>query len=117
MLTRRAPMKRTWLKPRNDRRRAEMHARNFGLRGDAVRAMPCLVPGCRRPTVAAHAKARKMGGCGGDRRELVPLCQPDHQEAGEFRTSARAAFESRHGLDLVAEAARIAAELDQRGLP
>lgn len=124
MLTRRIQLRstsrlarKTRLAPVNRARRAKSYARNFGPRADAVRAMPCLVAGCRLPTVAAHARARGMGGAKGDARELVPLCQPHHLEAGEHRTSQRAAFEERHGLDLTTEAARIAALLDQHGDP
>lgn len=119
MLTRRMPLRstsrlerKTRLAPVNRARRAKAYARNFGPRADSVRAMPCLVAGCRLPTVAAHARARGMGGAKGDARELVPLCQPHHLEAGEHRTSQRAAFELAHGLDLRAAAKRIAAQLD-----
>lgn len=77
--------------------------------------MPCLVCGTDEYVQAAHARARGMGGVKGDRRDLVPLCPKHHMESGEFRTSQRAAFEVRHGVDLVAEAARIAVELDERG--
>lgn len=66
---------------------------------------------------AAHAKARGMGGAKGDRRDLIPLCPKHHRESGEFRTSQRAKFEERYAISLVDEAARIAAELDERGLP
>ncbi len=121
VLTRRTPLRstsrlerKTRLAPVNRARRAKAYARNFGPRADAVRAMPCLVAGCRRPTVAAHARARGMGGAKGDARELVPLCQPHHLEAGEHRTSQRAAFEARHSLDLTADAARIASLFDQQ---
>lgn len=110
-------LRRTRVRARNPERKAETYARNFGERGDAVRAMRCLVAGCRYFPQACHARARQMGGHGGDRRSLVPLCDTHHRESSEFRTSARAAFERRTGLDLVAEAERIALELDERGLP
>jgi hypothetical protein len=118
-----APKRRTRVRPTNPERKAETFARNFGPRGEAVRAMPCLCARgpwslrCGQPAEAAHARARGMGGAKGDRRDLVPLSRKHHDEAGEARTSQRAAFELRHGLDLFAEADRIAAELDARGLP
>ncbi len=59
-----------------------------------------------------------MGGAKGDRRELVPMCAVHHLEAGEARTSERAAFEERYGLyDLRVIAWRIAEQLDEEGLP
>jgi hypothetical protein len=57
-----------------------------------------------------------MGGCKGDRKQLVPLCGPHHAEAGEARTSQRDEFERRHGLDLQHEAKQIDAELTAQGV-
>ena len=130
----------TRLAPVNRERKAKTFARNFGERAEAVRAMPCLVAVkrfadlrpvfagtrhhvpmadilCNGDVQAAHARARGMGGAKGNRRELTPLCAGHHAEAGEFRTSARAKFEREHGISLTDEAARIAVELDERGLP
>jgi hypothetical protein len=132
-------MQRTRIKPTNPKRRREAFARNFGERGEAVRAKPCLAldkigawrwgPGelgedwtlCRGPMQVAHVLARGMGATKGDRRQLVPLCAGHHDEAGEGswkdeQPSKRAAFQARYGLDLKAEAERIALELDERGL-
>jgi hypothetical protein len=89
--------------------------------------MGCLVAGsggCEGDPVAAHVIARGMGGAKGGRRHLVGLCWHHHNEAGERPgmahqddpTTARAIFEKRHGVDLQAEAARVAAELDTRGI-
>lgn len=114
-LTSTGKLARTAMKRSNAKRRRKAYARNFGERADAIRAMPCLVPGCPLPSVAAHARARGMGGAKGDRRSLVSLCQPHHVEAGEARTSQRADFERRHGVDLGTAAERTAAELDARG--
>ena len=110
------------VKPFNAARRAKAYARNFGDRGGPVREMGCLVAGkgdhvCVGEVQAAHARARGMGGCGGDRRSLVPLCAGAHHEAGERGTSQRAAFELSFGVSLESEAQRIALELDARGLP
>lgn len=100
----------------NRKRRRVVYARNFGERADAVRAMPCLIDAGHGLSVAAHAKARGMGGCKGDRRSLINLCQSCHVEAGEYRTSQRADFERKYGVDLVAESEWLAVELDRRGL-
>ena len=114
----RTPLKRkTRLRARNPERRAAAFARNFGDRGAAVRAMRCLVPGCRHDPQAAHAIARGMGGVKGSLRHLVPLCSAHHRDAGENRTSQRARFEAAHGLDLIAEAERIALLLDAQETP
>lgn len=115
-------MKRTRINPINRKRKAELHARNFGDEAEAVRMLPCLAcarerelgtavtrAGTRRTVVAAHVTARGMGGAKGGRFDLVPLCDAHHREAGEARTSEREAFETRYGLDLRAEADRLAA--------
>jgi hypothetical protein len=144
-LQRRTPLARgkalarsTKLAPVNRKRKAETYARNFGDRGGHVRAMNCLGLAldtahyfadleadptgepddsfaCSGPVQAAHVRARGMGGAKGDRRDLVPLCHRHHLEAGEFRTTQRTEFEKRYGIDLVAEADRIARALDAEG--
>lgn len=115
-LTRKTPLKRGGrLKPVNRERRAAAFARNFGQRGALVRAMPCLLagPGCEGQVQAAHAQARGMGGAKGDRFSLVPLCAGHHRR----QENGTKTFEAVHGLDLRAEAARIAADLTARGVP
>jgi hypothetical protein len=136
----------TRLAPVNRERRVKVFERNFGQRAAEVRSLGCIV-GARlggeldeQPTFirklvvavrhqesgqacdfggaqAAHAIARGMGGAKGSRRDLVPLCAKHHAEAGEARTSQRANFEQTYGISLTAEAARIAAELDAKGVP
>jgi len=120
-------MKRSRVNPTNPERRRDAYERNFGERADAVRAMRCLVhrPGvvrlarnaCQGDIVAAHVRARGMGGAHGSRFDICPLCARHHDEAGEIRTSKRAAFEAKYGVDLQAEAERIAAELTEQGYP
>lgn len=115
-------LKRTPIARKNPERRAKMFERNFGERGDPVRAMMCLASGhrsdpCSGPIQACHAIARGMGGVKGDRRCLVPLCAKHHRASGEHGTSQREAFEKKHKIDLVAEAERIAKELDEQGIP
>ena len=127
---------------RNADRRARATERNYGAphpvyggtRADEVRAMRCLAAGradhrCRSQVEAAHVDARGMGGAGGDRRKLAPLCHEAHREAGElpslwmrsdperYRTTQRGAWEHRHELDLLAEAEAIAERLDGEGYP
>lgn len=86
------------------------------LRGTAVREMPCLLAatgGCEGP-IHAHARARGMGGAGGDLRELVPLCWHHH---GVSHSMAAKDFAALYRIDLRQEAQRIARELDARGYP
>lgn len=111
-LRRRKPINRV-----NRKRRAELYERNFGERGDAVRAMPCLLAktkDCDQPIEAAHASARGMGGVKGDRRQLVPLCGRHHTISG---TMAPSDFIARYKINLRTEARRIARELDACGIP
>jgi hypothetical protein len=89
-LSRGKPLARkTPVKPRNAKRKAEQFARNFGDEAEAVRALPCLCRGigpvarCVGPVQAAHVTARGMGAVKGGRFDLVPLCAHHHGEAGE----------------------------------
>jgi len=73
----RTPLRRhTRVKPVNPERKAKLFERNFGDKAEWIREQPCEVTGAD-PLAwkidAAHAKARGMGGCGGDKRDLVPL--------------------------------------------
>lgn len=112
-------LERTPLRRSNPQRRATRYERNYGVRGDDVRAMPCtatirrpeLSSECQPPMEAAHAKSR---GAGGDRRELVPLCFTHHAEM--HRRGIRT-FEAKILVRLRDEAMRIAALLDERGRP
>lgn len=113
-IKRRTPLtRRTRLRPVNRERRLERYAAAYGDRGALVRAMPCVCRGneCEGPIEAAHVRSR---GAGGTRRDLVPLCSRHHlqQHSKGIRT-----FECETGIDLAAAAARIAAELDRRGIP
>lgn len=104
------------LRRRNPARARESYERNYGRRGGPVRSMPCLLAArgeCDGPIEAAHAKARGMGGRGGDRRELVPLCRFHHRRS---HTMGAARFAEIFGVDLRQEARRIAGELDEGGI-
>ena len=115
-----APLKRgTRLRTRNPKRAAKSYARNYGDRGAAVRAMPCLCAAsdgrrCAGNIEAAHATARGMGGCNSSRRDLVPLCTHHHQRQHQLTPTD---FAGSYGVDLKNEARRIAGELDERGVP
>ncbi len=116
---------RTRVKATNPKRRTAAYARNYGgpdgQHADTIRAMPCACVGratdpehrCRGRTVAAHEDARGMGGCGGGWADTLPLCVRHHDEAGERRGSARAAFEARYKIDL----RRLADDLAQHYMP
>lgn len=117
------------------------HPERGDTRADRIRAMTCLgrrVPAgggwvpvhvCSGSVQAAHVDARGMSGRGGDRRKLAPLCATAHREAGElpslwmrsdpgrYATTQRGRWEQRHGVDLLAEADRIAEQLTAEGYP
>lgn len=102
------------MRRQNRKRAAARQVEDFGERGAAIRAMPCLIADthtCGGKMEAAHAKSR---GAGGDRRHLVPLCSLAHREQHDRGV---ATFQTKHGVNLLAEADRIARELDARGLP
>lgn len=115
----------TEMKRSNPARRRKSYAKNYGDRADRIREMPCTVAGktgpgttrCWGRPVAAHSRARGMGGCNGDRRELWPACWHHHCEAGERHSEKRRQFEERYGVDLELEAARLAELFDEEGLP
>jgi hypothetical protein len=106
--------RKTRLRPVNPERKLERYARNYGDRGAIVRAMPCLLlaaGGCKGAVEAAHVKSR---GAGGDRRSLIPLCMGHHNEQHQHGAKT---FAAKYEVDLGAAAARIAVDLDLRGVP
>ena len=62
------------VRKRNAKRAKAKFERNYGAYSDVIRAFPCIGCGVRAPSDAAHAIPRGMGGCGGDKTTLVPLC-------------------------------------------
>ena len=100
------------IKRANPRRRKATFARNFGDEAALVRSLPCLV--CGGLAEPAHVTSR---GAGGGRFDLVPLCRTHHDEQ---HSAGVESFADRHGLDLRAEADRVAllhdAPLGVRGL-
>lgn len=108
----RKPLRRhTRLRPVNRERKLERYEETFGDRGALIRAMPCLCRGneCWGPIEAAHVKSR---GAGGTRRDLVPLCSAHHQEQHRGIET----FATKYSIDLQAAAAKLAVELDARGV-
>lgn len=103
-------------------RREAMFNRAYGLngrRGEAVRAMSCVLAGrlghkCSGAIQAAHAIARGRGGVKGDARVLFPACAEAHREFGEHGTSQRREAVKRYGVDPVLVAEAIARDLDER---
>lgn len=80
-LKRRTPLKsRTRIKPVNRERKQRLYERNFGKHSDWIRSMPCAITGAPPPSDPHHVKRRGMGGCGGDKRHLVPLCRYWNEE-------------------------------------
>jgi len=113
----------TRIKPRNDARAAEMRARNFPVRPAVVwcllahrlaayqaehgeKAIPPGWSRCWGPVDPAHVvHARGAGGCNSSKDEVAYLCRGHHREQ-EGRSEA---FERLYGVDLKAEAAKVAA--------
>jgi hypothetical protein len=96
------------IKPRNEKRARERQAEAFGEQAAVCRRRACLVLGCRmRPSVPHHALSR---GARGSDEHTVPLCWVHHEEAHHGQKT----FEERHGLDLLAAAKALAAELAAR---
>lgn len=107
------PLKRrTRLKPRNDERLARRRAKEFGPQAELCRSLPCCVPGCRKgpPSDPAHVRSR---GAGGDDSDTVPMCRKHHTEQ---HATGIETFQQRYGLDLRAEALRLASIIERRGL-
>ncbi len=110
------------MNPVNSKRRRRLHARNYGVdgrRGEAVRAMPCIIAGreghrCRTPVQACHDKARGIGGVHGDANSLFPGCAEAHLLAGARRTEQREGFEHVYMVDITKTCEVIAADLDVR---
>ena len=125
-------MKRTRLKSENPERRAEMRARNFPDR-------PTITPWCLvaialeryqarhgakmiprgwapcwagEPASAHVIHARDMGGRNSSKDETAYLCRGHHGE----QEGKSAAFEAKYGIDLAAEAAKLAAGESSEGL-
>jgi hypothetical protein len=85
------------------------NAECFGPQAAACRRRPCTVPGCRvHPCVPHHTRSR---GAGGKDDCTIGLCWDHHAFAHDHGLKA---FEERFGVDLVAAAAQLAAELAAR---
>ncbi|HSF40349.1 MAG TPA: hypothetical protein VLT87_11195 [Thermoanaerobaculia bacterium] len=91
------------IKKSNPERKAKKYERNFGSHADFIRSLGCAVEECPNASQAAHVVSRKMGGCGGDRFDLVPLCGEHHPRQERYRHNPEGrltAFEVEHGLNL-----------------
>jgi hypothetical protein len=113
----------TRIKPRNEARAKEMRARNFPTRPAVVwcllahrlaafqaehgeKSAPAGWSRCWGPVDQAHVvRARGAGGCNSSKDAVAYLCLRHHQQQ-EGRSEA---FEQLYGVDLVAEAAKVAA--------
>lgn len=72
----------------------------FGKQADLCRILPCLVCSAT-PCDPHHVKSR---GAGGRDEHCVPLDRAHHDE---LHTIGRIAFETKYGVDLMTEAARL----------
>ena len=103
--------RKTPLRQVNPQRAAKRRREAFGRRAVVVRTLRCLVgAGCEGAVEAAHVRSR---GAGGDRRDLIPLCSRHHREQHACGIKT---FSARYGLDLQAEAARLADRMDRKGI-
>lgn len=101
------------IRPFNPERKAKQFDRNFGARAEAVREMECIVGhDCQGDIVAAHVKARGMGGCNGSRRDIVPMCWSHHELQG---TMGIVSFQIRFKINMPSIARVIASKLDDLG--
>jgi hypothetical protein len=103
----RSPLKRSKPLKRRVRLRAINRVRikarravEFGAQAAMCRGLPCLVCGAR-PSDPHHVKSR---GAGGRDEHCVPLCRTHHDY---FHSAGRLSFETRFGVDLYSEAARL----------
>ena len=95
------------VKRKNARRSAKEFRRAYGSRErvHAIQAMPCVVCGAL-PSQNAHVRSR---GAGGGAADIVPMCMAHHREQHDAGIET---FEARYSINLAAEAARVAAELE-----
>lgn len=83
----------------------------FAGAGGMINRSPCLVAGCTQgPCENAHTKGEGMGRKG-HYTTVVPLCPGHHHES---HTAGVVTFAARYGLDLAAEARRIATMWEAR---
>ena len=109
-MIRRTPLRSGSPIKRKSRLRARKVSRRFAARRNPeylawIRSLPCLVCGSR-PSDPHHVRGRKLDDVG----SVVPLCNPCHRL---FHDKGRLTVERLWGLDLMGEAARIAAEWSQ----
>ena len=86
---------------RHDRIRAR-RANAFGRQAELCRRTRCCVPMCRETCCEAHHEPTRARG--GLDRDTLPLCFRHHYERHHL---GRITFESRYGVDLLREAARM----------
>lgn len=91
------------------KRHAENQLRAFGgsERTEWIKAQPCVVRYCHRPSENAHvAPKSEAGGAGrkADARWIVPMCRQHHRV--ELHHIGRETFEKIYGIDLTAAAGR-----------
>lgn len=96
----------------NRKRRAKLHARNYGPQADLCRTLPCCSCGAPPPSEASHVKARGMGGCNSDDSFNAPQCRRCHDALGN---EGAISFWRRVGVDPLAVIERLRAVVAQQG--
>jgi len=97
--------RRTPVRPVNQERLDRRRAKQFGPQSDLARSLPCCVCSADPPSDPHHVCSRGAGGVDAD---CVSLCRACHSELHRI---GRRSFEWLHGIDLKAEARRLAKQL------
>lgn len=104
------PARKKYVKRRNVKRYRENQLRAFGgsERTEWIKAQPCVVRYCHRPSENAHvAPKSEAGGTSrkADAKWIVPMCRQHHRV--ELHNLGRETFEATYGIDLTREAIAI----------
>jgi hypothetical protein len=98
------------IRPRNEERHARDWPRQFGSeeRVQAIRRLPCIVPGCRRRSQNCHTFSRRTATW----RDIYPGCWKHHREQHQIGVPA---FMEKYHVDVFARAAQLAEEIPAEG--
>lgn len=96
------PRRQKEIPKRNAKRAKQRRERDFGEQAELARRSPCCACGSPPPSEPAHVRSR---GAGGTAKDIAALCSSCHHE--QHRHGIKT-FQERHGVDLAAEAAKLA---------